>query len=89
MQSVTLTPAHAEGNPTKSRAINNTSYVSMKPRAEKQKKVNQYHTEQKESKKFQQHRYTPKYWTNEQNGVYQKFSSFISSNTFVVSGTVP
>eukprot|EP00971_Amphidinium_carterae_P080715 1596853-Amphidinium_carterae.1 len=29
----------------------------------------QYHSNKKQ--KFQEHRYTPKYWRNEQNGVYQ------------------
>eukprot|EP00971_Amphidinium_carterae_P124909 2474403-Amphidinium_carterae.1 len=31
----------------------------------------QYQSEQKKNNKFQEHRYTPKYWKNEQNGVHQ------------------
>eukprot|EP00971_Amphidinium_carterae_P026002 512839-Amphidinium_carterae.1 len=36
----------------------------------------------KEKFKFQGHRYTPEYWRNEQNGVFQWVYSFISSKTF-------
>eukprot|EP00971_Amphidinium_carterae_P111558 2209433-Amphidinium_carterae.1 len=42
-----------------------------------------YRTKEK-PKRFQEHRYTPKYWTIEQNGLYQVGSHFCSK-TFVVS----
>eukprot|EP00971_Amphidinium_carterae_P309059 6141218-Amphidinium_carterae.1 len=35
----------------------------------------QDHSEQKNNKKFQEHRYTPKYWKIKQNGVHQGYFS--------------
>eukprot|EP00971_Amphidinium_carterae_P203383 4036087-Amphidinium_carterae.1 len=35
------------------------------------KNDNQHHSKQKKNKKFREHQYTPRYWKNERNGVYQ------------------
>eukprot|EP00971_Amphidinium_carterae_P137646 2727954-Amphidinium_carterae.1 len=40
----------------------------------RKKTDNQYHTEQKTNNKFQELRYTPKYWKNEQLGLSSLFS---------------
>eukprot|EP00971_Amphidinium_carterae_P269849 5353541-Amphidinium_carterae.1 len=42
----------------------------------------QYHSKRKQNDKFQEHRHTPKYWKNEQNGVYQCVAASIA----IVSG---
>eukprot|EP00971_Amphidinium_carterae_P171009 3389027-Amphidinium_carterae.1 len=49
---------------------------------EKQKKDNQYHSKQEKNKKLQEHRYTPKCWETEQNGVYQEFFFVFLRKTF-------
>eukprot|EP00971_Amphidinium_carterae_P227197 4506585-Amphidinium_carterae.1 len=40
---------------------------TLNPQHRETKDGNQYYTERKKDKKFQEHRYTPKYWENEQN----------------------